>query len=112
MQQPAAQLRTGTNTSFTYKAPKDEDKLLVRAVSDWICRLKARNLRTIELICPFDSYMIKPIVYHNFEEKEALEKELMAAIPEKKRASASKALMDIFSRPEKKGSAKKSRNIQ
>jgi hypothetical protein len=56
--------------------------------------------------------MIKPIVYHNFEEKEALEKELMAAIPEKKRASASKALMDIFSRPEKKGPSKKSRNKQ
>jgi len=56
--------------------------------------------------------MIKPIVYHNIEEKEALEKELMAAVPDKKRASASKALMNIFSRPGKKRSVRKSRNKQ
>jgi hypothetical protein len=54
--------------------------------------------------------MIKPIVYHNFEEKEALEKQLMAAIPDKKRASASKALMNIFSTPEKKHPTRKSKN--
>lgn len=41
--------------------------------------------------------MIKAIVYHKIEEKALLEKELMAAIPEKERMSASIALMDIFS---------------
>ena len=40
--------------------------------------------------------MIKPIVYHNFEEKELLEKKLMAIIPQDKRLSASEALMNIF----------------
>lgn len=54
--------------------------------------------------------MIKPIVYHNIEEKEALERKLMAAIPAKKRASASKALMNIFSRQEKKHTTGKSKN--
>ncbi len=60
----------------------------------------------------FDSLMIKAIVYHKIEEKEALEKELMAAVPEKKRASASKALMNIFSHSGKKRSVKKFRNKQ
>ena len=40
--------------------------------------------------------MIKPIVYHSFEEKEKLEKELMAQIPYEKRKSAAKVLMSIF----------------
>lgn len=56
--------------------------------------------------------MIKAIVYHKIEEKAKLEKELMAAIPEKKRMSASKALMDIFFHSEKRHSVKKSRNKQ
>jgi hypothetical protein len=56
--------------------------------------------------------MIKAIVYHNIEEKEALERKLMAGIPDKKRASASKALMNIFSRQGKKRAVKKSRNKQ
>ncbi|SKC45769.1 hypothetical protein SAMN05660236_0698 [Ohtaekwangia koreensis] len=56
--------------------------------------------------------MIKAIVYHRIEEKEALERELMAAVPKKKREAASKALMNIFSHSEKKGSAKKSLNTQ
>jgi len=54
--------------------------------------------------------MIKAIVYHKIEEKEALEKELVAAVPEKKRASASKALMNIFFHSRQKSSVKKSRN--
>lgn len=40
--------------------------------------------------------MIKPIVYHSFEEREILERELIAKIPEEKRLATSKALMDIF----------------
>jgi len=40
--------------------------------------------------------MIKPIVYHSFEEKEALERKLLAEIPVRKRLSISKALMNIF----------------
>ncbi|MBL0741398.1 hypothetical protein [Chryseolinea lacunae] len=43
--------------------------------------------------------MYKAYVYHNFEEKEALEKELLAKIPAKKRKALSKALMDFFHRP-------------
>jgi hypothetical protein len=46
--------------------------------------------------------MIKPILYHSFEEKELLEKKLMATIPHEKRLSASQALMDIFFSSEKK----------
>lgn len=40
--------------------------------------------------------MIKPIIYHSFEEKEVLERELNANIPFKKRLYMSKTLMDIF----------------
>ena len=54
--------------------------------------------------------MIKPVVYHKIGEKELLEKELIAAIPDKKRVSASKALMNIFFGQEKKRAVKKSRN--
>lgn len=52
--------------------------------------------------------MIKPIVYHDFDEKELLEKKLMAVIPEEKRLSASEALMNIFynSKRKKKSSSK------
>ena len=56
--------------------------------------------------------MIKPIVYRNIEEKEALERKLMAAIPSKKRMSAAKALMNIFSRQEKKHPVFESKNKQ
>jgi hypothetical protein len=54
--------------------------------------------------------MIKAILYHRIEEKSVLEKELMAATPEEKRVSASKALMDIFSNQGRKRSIKKSLN--
>ena len=40
--------------------------------------------------------MTKPIVYQHIEEKEALERALLTTVPLKKRAAASKALMDIF----------------
>ena len=43
--------------------------------------------------------MYKAYVYHSFEEKEALAKELLAEIPLKKRKALSKALMDFFYRP-------------
>lgn len=43
--------------------------------------------------------MYKAYVYHSFEEKEALEKELLAKIPFKKRKALSKALMNFFYRP-------------
>jgi hypothetical protein len=46
--------------------------------------------------------MIKPIVYHDFEEKAALEKQLMSEIPRKKLASAAKTLTTIFSGRKKK----------
>ena len=46
--------------------------------------------------------MIKPILYHNFDEKELLEKKLMAVIPKDKRQSASEALMKIFYTSKKK----------
>jgi hypothetical protein len=54
--------------------------------------------------------MIKPIVYHNFEEKELLEKKLMAIIPQDKRQSASEALMSIFYTSKKKRSPSKSKS--
>ena len=46
--------------------------------------------------------MIKPIVYHSFEEKEILTKKLMADIPIGRRLSISRALMKIFYRAGKK----------
>jgi len=46
--------------------------------------------------------MIKPILYHSFEEKEVLERDLMLRIPLEKRKSVSQALAAVFSAPEKK----------
>ena len=46
--------------------------------------------------------MIKPIVYHSFEEKEALELRLMSEIPYKVRLAKSKALMELFASQVKK----------
>jgi len=46
--------------------------------------------------------MIKPIVYHSFQEKELLEKKLMNDMPLRKRQSVSKALISIFYNPGKK----------
>ena len=46
--------------------------------------------------------MIKPIVYHSFEEREILEREINAKIPVEKRLAISKALMDIFYRATRK----------
>jgi len=40
--------------------------------------------------------MTKPIVYHSFKEKEAIERELMVHIPKRRRRFIAKALMDIF----------------
>ena len=54
--------------------------------------------------------MIKPILYHNFEEKEVLERKLMAIIPQDKRLSASEALMNIFYKSKKKKSTSKSKS--
>ncbi len=40
--------------------------------------------------------MIKPILYHSFEEKAILERQLLADVPQEKRMADAKALMDIF----------------
>jgi plasmid maintenance system antidote protein VapI len=42
---------------------------------------------------------IKPIVYHTFEEKEQIEKDLLATIPEEKRNAIAVSLMSIFHKP-------------
>ncbi len=44
--------------------------------------------------------MIKPIIYHSFEEKDQLEKVLMVKNPVQKRKAVAKVLMEIFSRSE------------
>jgi hypothetical protein len=49
--------------------------------------------------------MIKPIVYHSFEEKEILEKKLLADMPLKRRQAVSAALMSIFFFSKKKMNA-------
>lgn len=42
---------------------------------------------------------IKPIVYHSFEEKAQIEKELLATIPDEKRNAIAVSLMSIFHQP-------------
>jgi len=54
--------------------------------------------------------MIKPIVYHNFEENELLESKLMAIIPHDKRLSASESLMNIFYKSKKMKRTSKSKS--
>lgn len=53
--------------------------------------------------------MIKPIVYHSFEEKAPLEKELMSKLSLKERSSVLKALMDIFNKANKRSAASQSK---
>lgn len=56
--------------------------------------------------------MIKPIIYHSFEEKEQIEKDLLATMPEEKRKAMAVSLMSIFHTPaggrRKKSSGKSS----
>jgi len=56
--------------------------------------------------------MIKPIVYHSIEEKEALEEKLMAAIPVEKRKSAATELMNIFYKPATNIPSRKNRKLK
>jgi transcriptional regulator with XRE-family HTH domain len=42
---------------------------------------------------------IKPIVYHSFEEKEQIEKGLLATMPDEKRNAIAVSLMSIFHQP-------------
>jgi hypothetical protein len=49
--------------------------------------------------------MIKPIIYHSFEENEKIEKDLMAQIPYEKRKAVAKELMSIFYNASRKKSA-------
>ena len=53
---------------------------------------------------------IKPILYHSFEKKEKLERELMAQIPYEKRKAFAKELMDIYYNPPTEKSSTKSPN--
>lgn len=53
--------------------------------------------------------MTKPIVYQHIEEKETLERALLTTVPVKKRAAASKALMEIFATAKKTSVKVKSR---
>lgn len=48
--------------------------------------------------------MIKPIIYHSFQEKQKIEQELLAQIPIEKEAVA-KELMSIFYNASRKKSA-------
>lgn len=43
--------------------------------------------------------LIKPILYHSFEEKAQIEKELLATMPEEKRNAIAVSLMSIFHQP-------------
>ena len=51
---------------------------------------------------------IKPILYHSFEEKENIERELMEQIPYDNRKALAKELMDIFHNPPTEKSSIKS----
>lgn len=55
--------------------------------------------------------LIKPILYHSFEEKEQIERELLAKMPAEKRQAVAASLMSIFHTPasgKKRKSTKKS----
>lgn len=40
--------------------------------------------------------MIKPIIYHSYSEKQAIDEAVIAKVPAEKRLAVSQALMDIF----------------
>lgn len=48
---------------------------------------------------PVEKKMIKPILYHSFEEKEQIERDLFATMPTEKRKALSVELMSIFHTP-------------
>lgn len=55
---------------------------------------------------------IKPIVYHSFEEKEQIEKELLATMPEKKRNAIAVSLMSIFQQPARRKKPARKRSMK
>lgn len=60
---------------------------------------------------PAEMKLIKPILYHSFEQKEQIERELLAKMPAKKRKAVAASLMSIFHTPaseKKRKSTKKS----
>lgn len=48
---------------------------------------------------PVEKKMIKPILYHSFEEKEQIERDLFATMPTEKRKALAVELMSIFHTP-------------
>lgn len=58
-------------------------------------RLKKAKLTEPEGQVNVNTYMIKPIVYHSFEEKKKLEAELMAKLTPREREEAAQAFMEI-----------------
>lgn len=55
---------------------------------------------------------IKPIVYHSFEEKEQIEKELLATMPGEKRNAIAASLMSIFHQPGARKKPARKRSIK
>jgi transcriptional regulator with XRE-family HTH domain len=55
---------------------------------------------------------IKPIVYHSFEEKEQIEKELLATMPDEKRNAIAVSLMSIFHQPAGRKKPARKRSIK
>lgn len=55
---------------------------------------------------------IKPIVYHSFEEKEQIEKELLTTIPDEKRNGIAASLMSIFHQPARRKKPARKRSIK
>lgn len=55
--------------------------------------------------------MIKPILYHNIEDKNKLEQELLSKVPMSERIQRSRALMDIFFHLNPKQTKKKKNNV-
>lgn len=55
---------------------------------------------------------IKPIVYHSFEEKEQIEKELLATMPDEKRNATAVSLMSIFHKPAGRKKPARKRSIK
>ncbi|MEO5601733.1 MAG: excisionase family DNA-binding protein [Cyclobacteriaceae bacterium] len=58
---------------------------------------------------PVEKKMIKPILYHSFEEKEQIERDLLATMPEEKRKALAVELMSIFHRPAEPTKRKRSK---
>lgn len=108
--------------TIPYKMVGSHRRILIADLIEYDRKLKEQRDASLKILAeqtqelnlgyePAEKKLIKPILYHSFEEKEQIEKELLAAMPDEKRNAVAVSLMSIFHQPagRKKPARKRSR---